>query len=197
MGVDPDRYPWAPWTPAEVASRLAGVDVPWYVAAGWALDLFLGEQRRPHEDLEIGVPASRFGEVAAALPGVDWYQPEDGLLHRLAPGRDTHQTWALDPVAGTWRLDVFREPDDGEWVCRRDAAIRLPYGELIERTPGGIPYGRPEVVLLFKAKAHRPKDEEDLAAVLPHLDASRRAWLAGALERVHPGHPWLVPVGAG
>lgn len=34
---------WASaWTPAEVTRRLAGVRAPWYVAAGWALDLFRG-----------------------------------------------------------------------------------------------------------------------------------------------------------
>ncbi len=35
---------WAnPWRPAEVAARLEGVSTPWYVVAGWALDLFRGE----------------------------------------------------------------------------------------------------------------------------------------------------------
>jgi len=104
----------------------------------------------------------------------------------------THQTWGLDRSANEWRIDVFREPSqNGEWVCRRDARIRLPYDELIERTADGIPHVRPEVVLLFKAKQARPKDESDLAAVLPLLDASRKRQLAEWLELVHPGHFWL------
>ena len=37
---------WAPWTPKEVAERLKDVTVPWYVAGGWAIDLFLGRQTR-------------------------------------------------------------------------------------------------------------------------------------------------------
>ena len=40
---------WDAWRPEEVARRLTGVDAPWYVAAGWAIDLFLGGQRREHE----------------------------------------------------------------------------------------------------------------------------------------------------
>ena len=68
----------------------------------------------------------------------------------------------------------------------------MPYAQLIERTRDGIPYARPEVVLLFKAKAARPKDDGDLADVLPALDAGRRRWLADALELVHPGHRWLA-----
>ncbi|WP_221639313.1 nucleotidyltransferase domain-containing protein [Nocardia bhagyanarayanae] len=63
---------WAAWTPAEVAERMAGVSAPWYVAAGWALDLFTGGDAREHSDLEIGIPRERFDEVAAAFPGFEW-----------------------------------------------------------------------------------------------------------------------------
>ena len=34
---------WDPWRPEDVARRLARLSAPWYVAAGWALDLFRGE----------------------------------------------------------------------------------------------------------------------------------------------------------
>ena len=55
----------------------------------------------------------------------------------------------------------------------------------------GFPICAPEVVLLFKAKATRPKDEADFAGVLPMLGGGQRAWLGEALARVHPGHAWL------
>jgi hypothetical protein len=61
QAFDADLVEWDAWRPEEIARRLAGVGAPWYVAAGWALELFLGEQRREHEDLEIGVPAARLG----------------------------------------------------------------------------------------------------------------------------------------
>jgi hypothetical protein len=199
--VHPDDADWDAWTPAEAADRLRGVGAPWYVAAGWAIDLFLGAPRREHEDVEIGVPADRFGEIAAALDEVDFHVVGPGLAEPVEHASEllatTHQTWALDRVANVWRLDVFREPSDGEqWICRRDESIRLPYDELIERSADGIPYARPEVVLLFKAKGARPKDESDLAAVLPRLAADRRRLLAGWLEQVHPGHFWLSDLAA-
>jgi len=62
-----DDAPWQPWSPAEVNGRLAGVEVPWAVAGGWALDLFRGETTRPHGDLEIAVPAAGFPVIRAAL----------------------------------------------------------------------------------------------------------------------------------
>ncbi|HEX3303033.1 MAG TPA: hypothetical protein VHR64_09145 [Thermomicrobiales bacterium] len=53
---EPVLLKWEPWRPQEVAHLLAQVEAPWYVAAGWAIDLFLGCPRRAHEDIEIGVP---------------------------------------------------------------------------------------------------------------------------------------------
>jgi hypothetical protein len=194
---EPDVTKWDAWRPEEVAHRLDGVRAPWYVAAGWAIDLFLGVERRGHEDLEIAVPCDRFGEIVAALAGFELFVVGSGYARTLAHAGELlathHQTWVREPATGLWRLDVFREPSDGDtWICRRDARVRLPYARLIERTADGIPYARPEVVLLFKAKAARPKDDDDLAAVLPALEPERRRWLAEALALIHPGHRWLA-----
>ena len=91
---------------------------------------------------------------------------------------------------GPWRVDVMREQWDGDtWICRRDPRIRVHAATLISRTPDGIPYLQPEIVLLFKAKAVRPKDELDFAEVLPHLDGNRRLWLRDALGLCTPGTP--------
>jgi hypothetical protein len=190
--------PWRAWTPGETATRLECVAAPWAIAAGWALELFVGESWRTHQDLEVAVPASRFDEVRAALPELEFWVPAgDERLRPLGESAtSSQQTWGLDPVAQAWRLDVFREPSAGDtWICRRDPSIRLPYAELVQRTESGIPFVRPEVVLLFKAKRSREKDEADFDAVLPRLDAERRSWLRAALERVHPGHTWLGRLG--
>ena len=122
--------------------------------------------------------------------------PEPGLARPLASARHllepTHQTWVLEPATRVWRFDIFREPSDGDtWISRRDERIRLPFDEVIAHTADGIPYGRPEIVLLYKAKHSRPKDDGDFAAALPLLGPERRAWLANAIELVHPGHRWL------
>ncbi len=201
---EPDLTLWDAWTPAEVARLLANVQAPWCVTAGWAIDLFLGGQRREHGDLEVAVPLDRFAEVVAALAGFEFFipvsGPGDGLVWPLELAGDLfdndehHQTWVREPETGLWRLDVFREPSDGEmWICRRAESIRLPYRELIEYTADGIPYSRPEVTLLFKAKhSDLPKNEADFGAVLPHLEPARRHWLRESLAIVHPDHPWLA-----
>ena len=92
--------------------------------------------------------------------------------------------------AGSARPGASRQV--GRWICRRDESLRLSYDAIIERTADGIPYLVPELVLLFKAKAARSKDQADFDGVLPLLSRVRRDALGGWLERVHPGHPWLA-----
>jgi hypothetical protein len=148
---------------------------------------------REHADLEIAVPAIRFGEIMAVFPGFEWDIVGDGQVwpfpEQLA---NHHQTWLREPATGRYRIDVFREPHVGDhWVCRRDASITLPYSELILRTSEGIPYAAPEVALLFKAKHLREKDIADFRRVLPTMNQTRRSRLLGWLAQVHPGHPWI------
>jgi hypothetical protein len=136
------------------------------------LTCFAGEATREPEDLEIAVPASGFDLIRAALAdfeievvGAGHRSPLDSVAFDVMI-----QTWVREPDAGVHRLDIFREPHDGDtWICRRDESIRRPHDQIIMTSPDGVPYLVPEIVLLFKA----------------------RAWLAAALARVHPGHPWI------
>ncbi len=184
------------WTPADVSLRLAGISAPWYVAAGWALDLFLGRQTREHEDIEIAVPAAGFPEVRSRFPGFVFDGVGSGRIWAdAAPDvlAAVYQTWVRDPATGNYLLDVFREPHDGDtWICRRDHTIRLPYRDIIQFTGNGIPYLAPELVLLFKAKHSRRKDQADFEAAVPHLTPAQRETLTGLLARAHPGHRWLA-----
>lgn len=193
IAVDHDA-PWDAWHPVEAAELLSGVAVPWCVAAGWALDLFRGEQTREHEDLEIAVPIGSFDPIRTALSDFEIEVVGSGRRWPLdSPAFDViYQTWVREPDNGVYRLDIFREPHDGDtWICRRDETIRLPYDQIILSSPDGVPYLVPEIVLLFKAKHSRPKDQADFAGALPLLSPRRRAWLTAALTRVHPGHSWL------
>ncbi|MFD9689695.1 hypothetical protein ACFWXO_28500, partial [Kitasatospora sp. NPDC059088] len=48
LGTDELTDRWADaWRPEQAAERLGGFGASWCVAAGWALDLFLGRQTRP------------------------------------------------------------------------------------------------------------------------------------------------------
>jgi hypothetical protein len=201
MPEAPDVDAWHAWSPAEVRSRLDGCPVPWMVAGGWAIDLHLGRQTREHSDLEVAIPRADFPQFRSAFAGYDLYLAYAGALAPLAPDEEpppeTHQVWVCDPSVPAWRLDTFLEPGDRlTWVSHRDERVRVPFADVIGTTADGIPYLRPQFVLLAKAKHARDKDEADLAAVLPTLDPAARSWLSAALAIAHPEHPWIARVGA-
>jgi hypothetical protein len=138
-------------------------------------------------------PAASFPEVRSRFPGYVFDGVGSGRIWAdAAPDvlAAVHQTWLRDPATGNYLLDMFREPHDGgTWICRRDEAIRLPYRDIIHHTHDGIPYLAPELVLLFKAKHARQKDQADFDATVPLMTPPQRETLAGL---VHPGHPWLA-----
>lgn len=184
------------WTPSDVAHRLGRIAAPWYVAGGWAVDLFRGTQTREHGDIEIAIPAARFPEVRNRFPGHVFDAVDSGRIWENATQdvlAATHQTWLRDPATSNYLLDVFREQHDGDtWICRRDETIRLPYSDIIRHTPDGIPYLAPELVLLFKAKHARRKDQADFDETVPRMTPAQRQTLAELLARAHPGHHWLA-----
>ena len=196
----PDGDAWQPWHPSEVARILAGTDVPWAVAGGWAIDLHLGRQTRAHEDIEVAIPRDQFPAFRRELTAFDLYQAADGGVRPLGAGRVAHGSPDLGarsgdpPVADGHVPGAGRRPDLGQPSRRADPAAA---GRGVRRrTPDGIPYLAPATVLLAKAKHVRDKDEADLALTLPTLTDDEQRWLAGALALAHPGHRWLADLGS-
>lgn len=191
----PPLEAWDAWTPEQAAARLTGVEAPWCVVGGWALDLWLGRESRVHEDLEIAIPKPSFPQMRSWLSRFDLYSVGDGEVLTLRPGadppRDKHQTWVAEGEA--WRLDVMAEPGDAQtWVFRRDESVTAPRARMVAATEAGVPYLKPEGALLYKAAKPRPKDEADFTLFAPLLDATARAWLREVISRLYPGHAWLA-----
>ncbi|OWV83570.1 amino acid transporter [Rhizobium sp. R72] len=191
-----DHGAWSAWHPAELASRLSGISRPWCIVGGWALDLWHGRQTREHEDLEFTVLRQDFGVFRDALKGMEFHTAGDGVVEHLPvnqePPATISQIWCLDVEVRRWRVDMMIEPGTREtWIYRRDPAISRPRVEMVGTTAEGFPYLKPAIVLLFKAKYQRAKDEIDFERALPKLPASERLWLKTSLAASHPGHEWL------
>lgn len=192
---------WTTRTPDDVRALFDGYAGTWWIAGGWALQAFTGVVR-PHEDIDPGVLRDELPLLRAHVAGrYDLWAAFSGALKPVssdAPGElpdGCGQLWVRRSAADPWEYDILLGPGSaGEWRYRRDPELRMPMAEALwERD--GIRYLQPEIQLLYKAKGRRPKDEDDLRATLPHLDARRRAWLAEALERTLPGHPWIPRLG--
>ena len=180
----------------QVAALMKGFDRPWFVAGGWALDLFVHRQTRDHEDVEIAVFRRDQGAV--------WRQFSGWAIEKVVAGnrQGWRGEWLAPPVHELHAKRERSQPPELEilldeawadtWRFRRNLAVTKPLAEFGLRSSEGIPYLAPEIALLYKAKHGRPRDEADFRAVLPTLDAHRRAWLRAALEACHTGHPWIA-----
>lgn len=192
----PPHDAWQAWKPHELAERLRNVKAPWCIAGGWALDLWHGRQTRDHEDIEFTIIRSDLPIFRKALFPLQFCTASSGIIELLPahrePRPDVFQIWCLDTAEHCWRTDMMLEPGGADmWVCRRDARISRPRGEVFAITPDGVPYLKPAIVLLFKAKHMRAKDKADFAGALPRMEASEKEWLKRCLDLVHPGHPWI------
>jgi hypothetical protein len=188
--------PWQPLSLAEVAGLLDGMPVRWWVAGGWAVDLFVGASTRDHDDVDVAVLRPDQLAVQRHLDGWDLRVAHHGRLAAWATGRplasDEHGIWARPDPASPWRLELLVDDVvDGQWAYRRNPGVRLPLERLGRRTATGVPYLRPEVVLLYKSRQPREPDEHDARAAIPRLSGPGRAWLAAAIAADAPGHHWL------
>ena len=169
---------------------------PWWVAGGWAVDLFLGEVTRPHADIDIAVLRRDQDALRRHLDSWQLSKAVDGALHPWPLGErlelPIHEIHALRN--GVRVEFLLNEATADQWIYRRNRAVSMPLAKLTALSASGMPTLCPEVVLLYKAKAPSPRDHVDFERLLPQLGADARAWLAGALDACHPGHEWRSTV---
>lgn len=190
------EHEWSPIGVDEVRARFEPFEVDWWVAGGVAIDLFVGWQTRPHEDLDIEMFRGDRDVLFDVFDGWELQFVSAGQLHPFARGQTIPDSvfgvWGRSTSGGPWEVEVMLCDGDGEtWRFRRDNEIHVPRARLTSTAPSGLRYCVPEVQLLFKAKKHRPKDDIDMVRCLPRMTSSQLLWLSAALERSEPGHPWL------
>jgi hypothetical protein len=173
-------------------SVMGSFHAPWGIAGGWAVDLFIGRESRPHADVDIAVLRADQSQLRSQVAGrfekvverqlAEWSPTEVLEL----PVHEVHVRWP-----DGYQLEFLLNEQDrqsGEWVFRRDARIRRPLAAAFMQ--GRVPYLAPEIVLLYKAKAPSTKDDADFRGMLSHLQSDQRSWLRHALDVTAPGHRW-------
>jgi len=147
--------------------------------------------------MDIGCYRDDVPLLRRALPEWELFAAVGGTLTKLVESdallpATVHTLWCRLRGTRRWGLEVMvEECESGEWLFRRDPAIRRAKDAILWHAEDGMAVLRPEVQLLYKAKDVRDRDQSDFDAAVPFLDSGDAAWLAGALAAVHPGHPWL------
>lgn len=190
----PAAGPWRSLHPREAPQLLSPVRSSWWIAGGWALDLFVGAQTRKHDDLDIGILRRDVPQILESMSEWEFFEAKDGRLNRLGrgvPALEVHSLWSRPRGQEAWVLELMLDESEGDaWVFRRERGIRRALDSAIARTAEGIPYLVPEIQLLYKANRLRPKDDADFQRVLPRLESRARTWLRDALTRLDVRHAW-------
>jgi hypothetical protein len=194
----------------EIAEMLSRLDQPWYIAGGWAIDLYLQQQRRDHKDVDIAV----FRQNQLAFQ--EYFLDRGWKLWKYIGDSVQVEPWSIgeelklpdrgvlaEPRNATMpRIDILLSEIKGDsWYYHADSRITHPVRTLGIRSDLGIRFFSPEIVLLFKARhvtmkepsdiVHRENDERDFQAVRRLLTVEQRTWLAAALTLFYSNHPWL------
>ena len=193
----PPEHRWEPLGVDEVKQLFERVSAPWWIAGGHALDMYLGHETRAHADIDVAVLRRDQQAFREALGKWDVQIAHAGQFIPWKRGEtinnpEHHEVWARETPDGPWRVELlFEESEGNRWMYRRDAHIGLNVADLGREGANGVPFIRPEVMLLYKSKSPRPVDETDFLYVLPRLDVAQRAWLLGALYTTDPSHRWI------
>lgn len=181
--------------PLKAASLMRDFAASWFIAGGWAIDLFLGKQTRAHDDVEIAM--FRRDQLALQKYLCNWNlkKVESGAFSAWRQNEflelPVHEIHCFNENEERFLEILLNESDGEQWIFRRNFAVTKPIRELFSTTDSGMNFLRPEVVLLYKSKNPRAKDERDFQKALKHLDSESKEWLKNALSICYSEHRWL------
>ena len=140
----PPSLIWRALEPPAAHQIMRAVDAPWWIAGGWAIDLFVGARTREHKDLDVGVRRADASRIIAALFEWEFFEAKDGALSLLAPGADpragVNSLWGRPVGEPHWELELMLDASDRE---RLDLSSRALDSTAPRRRPARHARGHP------------------------------------------------------
>jgi hypothetical protein len=182
--------------PLKVLRLMRNFKSDWFVAGGWAIDLYIEKETRHHEDIEIAIFRKDQIALQNYLDGWVLKKAVNGTLSQWKPGEclelPIHEIHCFEHFDEEATFEVLlNETDGNEWLFRRNDKVTKPLSKLFLVSNSGINFLCPEIVLLYKSKNPRPKDEKDFEIVRKHLNNESKEWLKKALSICYLDHHWL------
>jgi GrpB-like predicted nucleotidyltransferase (UPF0157 family) len=167
---------------------------PWFVAGGWAIDLFVGRNTRDHKDVDVAIFREDQFELRQHLPNWHW---EKLWNEAVVPWREGERlelpAHEVHASSGGHRLEFLLNERQGDfWEYRRDRTVVRSISHFQVDT--GLPIFPPEVVLLYKSQSPSESDLADFRQAWPRLTSEPRQWLAEAMVKVRPQTVNIVEV---
>ncbi|MCD8778032.1 hypothetical protein MXE81_12415 [Mammaliicoccus sciuri] len=165
----------------------------WFIAGGWALDLYIGRKTRHHEDIEIGIFRKDQLYLKNYFDGWKFKKVVNGQFYEWGDEfleLPIHEIYIVNDETDEHIEILLNELKNNEWIYRRDLRISKSLNTTYSYTELGIPYLNPEIVLLFKTSHTREKDNQDFEFVIKRIDDKEREWLSKSLKLYNPNHKW-------
>ena len=113
MNAPPDATNVVPLQPKELQALLSDASFRWWIAGGWALDLFLGEQKRPHFDIDVVIARRDQGAAQQHLAKWDFHYAlrigDDIVLRTWEPQQMQFDTaWQTQTMGRSVRAGLCR-----------------------------------------------------------------------------------------
>ena len=168
----------------KVKSIMDKFGYPWFIAGGWAIDLFLDKETRVHSDIEIGIYRKHQMHLYRYFESSKKYF----INNKSRIGKHEKKEWNKEylqlPIHEIYveykglELEVLlNERDEDNWIYRRDKEIKLDEKRVILFTEKRIPYLCPEAVLLYKTKELNDKDCKDIVNASKKMNETQIKWL--------------------
>jgi ribosomal protein S18 acetylase RimI-like enzyme len=191
-------YNWKPLSVVEVKKVFEPFKSKWWIAGGWAIDLFLKKQTRPHDDIDVLIRREDQLEIQDLLADWDlWAADPPGTLKPWAKGeflkKGLQDIWGRKTPKDPWQIQIMLfDTENGDWIFKRDESIRRSLESVAITTHDGLFLLAPEVQLLYKSKSLRAKDQQDFQNAIIAMSDDQKSWLKVALKSVYKeGHIWL------
>lgn len=177
---------WDPLELAAVQEILRKAEFDWWIAGGFAVELFVGRSFRSHEDLDLFMLHRDHLKIRKHFPGWEIWEARQGKLslwhENEALDASCHTLWLREKGTSSWKLEIMLdESHEEEWVSRRCKKVRLPLSELKPQS-----HVLPAMIqLYYKAKNPRPKDRKDWEMAWPLLSEEEKTWLKWAITTAY------------
>jgi hypothetical protein len=190
--------PWEPLDVDQIRALLAGWGAPWWIAGGLAIEAFTGVSRA-HEDIDVGFFRRDLPLLRRHLEGrYHLWSAGSGMLRPVTDEHpDLHpesaQVWLRAHALAPWVADLLASPgEEAAYRVHFYPDFHTPLADATWVDADEVRWLNPEIVLGFKCRHRRPKDEADFAAALPLLGDRARLRLRLLVRHVDPAHAWLA-----
>ena len=190
---------------------LKDMNAQWCFCGGWALDLYMGKETRPHKDLDIMIFKKDLQESIKYMKSCGWRVEAPTRQGFMPVNEENFEEFEYDNLwcmNESYPMDYLKVDEQGScnfYQYEREIQENVDFIEILlnicedgcfvyRRNPAirldvkkafydyeGLPYLAPEIVLLYKSKYLSEDNQSDFEVATSRMTDDQREWLKDSL----------------